>query len=32
MRTQQTALPQVEEEASQLILESINEEEKYISF
>lgn len=32
MRTQQTAFPQVEEDASQLILESINEEEKYISF
>lgn len=32
MRTQQTALPQVEEDASKLILESINEEEKYISF
>jgi DUF2075 family protein len=32
MRTQHTAFSQVEEDASQLILESINEEEKYISF
>lgn len=32
MRSQQTILPHEEEEQNQLILESVNEEDKYISF